>query len=221
MSSKLRFVIAGLTAAALIGGVMAANPAEAGKKKKHSKHSKVVQISKGGNAKAGNGGNGGKGGSSGNVNNTGNVGGGGGFVEQAVPGSDLRACAQAALVHFVGLSPNDGANSAAFINALVPECFPMVSDFAGMQGCLTSSAASGDGLTQDELTACINQFIPAGAPVMILVAAPAGSGSVFSGNGGNGAGGGNGGEATGGAGGNNTNSSTVTVNRDDHSIEAG
>ena len=65
--------LAGLIAAALIGGVVAANPAEAHKKRKHGHHATVVQVSKGGNATAGNGGAGGSGGSSGGVNNTGAV----------------------------------------------------------------------------------------------------------------------------------------------------
>ena len=204
--SKFRLFLAGLTAAALIGGVMAADPADAGKKKKKrakAKSSKVVQVSKGGKAKAGNGGHGGKGGNSGNVHNTGNVGGGGPVI---TPGQ--ASCAETALAAFVGQNPTGDD----VLDALVPSCIPTRNLAANtLQGCIQSAGT----LTQAEINACVDDI-----PVSTTPGSGAG-GSVFSGDGGNGAAGGTGGNATGGTGGNNTNSSSTTVNSDDHSISAG
>ena len=208
-SSKFRLFLAGLTAAALIGGVMAADPADAGKKKKKrakAKSSKVVQVSKGGKAKAGNGGNGGKGGNSGNVHNTGNVGGGGGLI--TVPMTpDETACAVAALV------TDDPQNRGNVISALRPQCFDNAAvipeDFID---CVIADPGT---LTEADIEACLGE-VPT-----VQIPGPVSNGSVFSGSGGSGASGGTGGNAVGGTGGNNMNSSSTTVNSDDHSINAG
>ena len=209
MSSKFRLALAGLTAAALIGGVMTADPADVWKKKKHKKvkivkvkkGKSVKQVSKGGDAKAGNGGSGGSGGSSGNVYNTGNVNGGG--VAPGTPGG----CVLAAF--------DDVAPGGAITDPNVEDDFLIAADACGATDaqlvCLrTAAIAPGDltDLTRAEVIGCV------GGP-----GAGTGGGSVFSGDAGDGGAGGDGGNATGGTGGNNTNTSTVTVSRDDHSID--
>jgi hypothetical protein len=211
MSSKLRLALAGLTAAALIGGVMVADPADAGKKKhkkvkvvkkkKVKKGNSVKQVSKGGKAKAGHGGHGGNGGNTGNVYNTGNVGGG------ATVTPAQASCAETALGAFIGQNPTGDA----VLDALVPTCFPSRNLAANtLQGCIQSAGT----LTADEIDDCVGDIPVTPTP-------SDGGGSVFSGDGGGGAGGGTGGNATGGAGGNNSNSSSTTVNSNDHSIDVG
>jgi hypothetical protein len=203
IGSKVRMALAGWTAVALIGGVMAAGPADAGKKKKHgkAKHAKVVQVSKGGNAQAGNGGAGGAGGSSGSVNNTGNVVGGVGSAS-AGPGTGPGAGLPADLVACVNNALADGvldALESARCGALVPpnaeELFPAFIE-------------------------CLEQIPNPVPPVPAQFIAPCliGSGPGGGGAGGNG---GSGGNATGGNAGNNSNSSSVTVTRNDHSIGVG
>jgi hypothetical protein len=229
MSSKFRLALAGLTAAALIGGVMTADPADAWKKKKHKKvkvvkvkkvkkGNSVKQVSNGGNAKAGNGGNGGSGGSSGNVYNTGNLGTGPVIGPPTGPGVGVSPaaldCAADVLV-----GPGGPFTAAQIANALttvqpaapVP-CFPGVVPPAFLD-CLVAASATGPGITIDEVGDC-GEVTPGG-----VIAPGTPGGSVFSGNGGAGAAGGAGGDAFGGTGGNNSNTSTVTVTRDDHSID--
>jgi hypothetical protein len=212
--------LVGLTAAALIGGVMAADPADAGKKKKKknkARHAKVVQISKGGNAKAGNGGNGGAGGSSGNVHNTGNVGGG---TPATGPGAGLlprqAACATLAFLTLDAATPNtpgipgpiDAADITAALVGGTPQCFPSFGAIpAPFVACII--AAGGDALLQAEAADCLN----------VTPGTPDGGGTVFSGSGGAGGSGGDGGDATGGTAGNNTNTNSVIVSSDDHSID--
>jgi hypothetical protein len=114
--SKIRMILVGLTAAALIGGVMSADPAMAGKRKKHKK-AKIVKIQKvdksqsvnGGNAGTGNGGNGGHGGHGGSAVNTG---GGGGvvFLPGTAPGAGLPA-AFAACMAAAALPGSDGGTT--------------------------------------------------------------------------------------------------------------
>lgn len=204
IGSKFRLALAGLTAAALIGGVMVADPADAGKKKhkkvkvvkkkkvkKVKKGDSVKQVSKGGDAKAGNGGNGGSGGSSGNVYNTGNVGGG--------AGDALGSCLLELLPITVG-DLDEAALDAAGCDFASPQ------EAQDLMVCL-------------RLQADANQVIQESAALACGAVLPGSGGSVFSGDAGSGAVGGNGGNATGGAGGDNSNTSTVTVNRDDHSID--
>lgn len=238
MSSKFRMALAGLTAAALIGGVMVADPADAGKKKhkkvkvikkkvkKVKKGNSVKQVSKGGNAKAGNGGNGGAGGSSGNVYNTGNVGVGTPATPDTGPGVGVTE-AQADCI--LGLDtfgddivdfevPFTEAEVEAFFEDTAPGpqpddgCGPLPEAFTD---CLIAEGAIIAGelvITVADVNACL--VVVPGTP-----AVPGGGGAVFSGNGGAGAPGGDGGSATGGDGGSNSNVSTVTVTRDDHSID--
>ena len=216
ISSKIRMALAGLTVVALVGGVMAASPAEAGKKKRHKKVVKihkgksVKQISKGGNATGGNGGAGGSGGSSGAVNNTGNVGGGAGSGLTDAQAACIGAAFALADAADAPLGAIDGPITDAFVAAALTAagCGVTPADIpASVLACVR--VADDDGvLTTAEALGCLDNS--PGAP---------GSGSVFSGNAGNGAAGGNGGNATGGAGGSNTNSSTRTVTSDDHSID--
>jgi hypothetical protein len=220
MRSKIRLALAGLTAVALMSGVMAADPADAGKKKKKrakaksakviKKGSKVVQVSKGGNATAGNGGAGGAGGSSGKVFNTGNVGGGagGGLTQQEA------ACLGAAFALEDALTPAPGIpgpiTDARVVVALarVPNCPLTLADIpASILACIR--AVDEPVLDAAEALGCLDD----------TPGVPGTAGAVFSGDAGNGGTGGDGGSATGGAGGDNTNISSVTVSHDDHSID--
>jgi hypothetical protein len=75
MGSKIRMTLAALTAVALVGGLMAADPADAGKKRKHHKKSvKISQNARGGDARGGNGGHGGNGGNAFNFGGAGTPG---------------------------------------------------------------------------------------------------------------------------------------------------
>jgi len=208
MSSKIRMALAGLTVVALAGGLLAANPAEAGKKRKHHhkghshSSSSVKQVSEGGDAKGGNGGNGGKGGSSGNVNNTGNVGVGTPATPDSGPGVGVTAAQGQCMVAGIGVVDT--------VAHLLAGCFGPAGPPAAFAACI--AAATPNLLTVPEVQNCLT-VVP-GTP-----AVPGGSGSVFSGNGGAGASGGTGGNAIGGNGGDNSNTSQTTVSRDDHSIE--
>jgi hypothetical protein len=213
---KFRVALAGLTALAMMGGVMAADPADAGKKKKKKKghrSAQVVQVSKGGNAKAGNGGNGGNGGNSGNVNNTGNV---GGPAPVVIP-ADLTAAEAECIIDAVlggifagGVAP---AGFPAFL-ALVDAC--LVDPVPALEECFEAGVLAGPGLAVAEIVDCLDA-----ADDPVVVGGGGGPANVFSGAGGAGGAGGPGGDATGGAGGDNTNTNTVTVTRTstDNSID--
>jgi hypothetical protein len=213
MSSKIRMALAGLTVVALVGGVMAAGPAEAGKrKKKRHHHSSVVQVSKGGNARGGNAGHGGEGGDSGNVANTGNIGGPGVATVVAGPGAGVTPAQAACLTAALGAPPVGGGLLFAEIDA----CFPPGAVPAALFSCLFAAGAPGLpailDVTAAELGVCL-------APTTTVIVPGGGGGVVRSGRGGDGGAGGTGGAATGGAGAANTNTSTSTSASDDHSIE--
>jgi hypothetical protein len=207
LSSKLRMALVGLTAVALVGGVMSADPAMAGKKKKKKNnhhHSSVVQVSKGGNARGGNGGHGGEGGDSGNVANTGNVTGG-----PRVGFGPLEDCVRAVLPFGPGPVPGFAAALAAALTASCGGPLP-----AAFIDCLVLRATPAPVVPESAFFFCADLLPGGGVPGP----GPFGSG-VFSGRGGDGGTGGNGGAALAGNGGNNTNSSSVTVASDDHSID--
>ena len=115
----------------------------------------------------------------------------------------------------IGVGPPGGYTAAQILNAITTApavCFSGPGTVpAAFLDCLVD--ASPDGVLADEVVDC-GVIIPG---ELITPGSP--GGSVFSGTGGNGAAGGEGGDATGGAGGANSNTSTVTVTRDDHSID--
>lgn len=179
--------LAGLTAVALLGGVMAAAPAEAGKKRKKSV--KIVQNARGGDARTGNGGNGGNGG---NVFSFGGAGTPG--TPATGPGVGVTnaqlACAAGVLVN-PAAPPFTPANIVNALTAGAPPCFPGTPP-AAFVDCLVAASQAG-GITAAEVIAC--GAVTPGTPATV-----GGGGGGVGGAGGAGAASGN---ATGGAGGNN------------------
>jgi hypothetical protein len=199
-----------ITAVALVGGVMFADPADAGKKRKKykkAKVTKVVQVSKGGDAKGGDGGAGGKGGNSGNVANTGNVT-GGPFAGPIFLPIDA-ACVATALETLAGPLLN-GPPGPGTVRVTIDPCIPGPPGFIPeeLTACLSDAFDVVVDVivapTPDEIAFCLGAF-----PGGILVPGP--RSGVFSGDGGAGGAGAAGGAAFAGSGGDNTNTSTHTV----------
>lgn len=200
ISSKIRMALVGLTAVALIGGVMGADPADAGKKRKKikkAKITKVVQVNRGGDARGGNAGSGGRGGDSGKVANTGNVGGGPVTTIPAfVADPAVLECLFGELPALPGVVIDAGE---------LAGCLALGAENPLFRVCLVEALPA---ITLAELAACIDRFDD---PVVV---GPVGGGAVFSGDGGAGGDGGDGGDAQGGDASNNTQ--TVTITKDDH-----
>jgi hypothetical protein len=226
MASKFRMALAGLTAVALLGGVVAADPADAAKKKKKrakAKTSKVVQVSKGGNATAGDGGNGGAGTVSGGVA-PGPLVPGPLVPGPLVPGPPVPAW-PAEFINCV--------NAIIPVGGLIPDHNPLTPGPDSIFECGTAAIPGEPGLRLvEDFRVCLGGFLvlyPVEAVQRCLAATVPGPlvpgplvpgplvpgppvpvpGRVFSADGG---------DATGGAGGNNTFS--VTVTRHHRSVNA-
>ena len=186
ISSKFRLALAGLTAVALVGGVMMADPADAGKRKKKikkAKITKIVQVNRSGDATGGAGGSGGAGGNSGKVVNTGDIGGGG-------------VVTRAAFVADPAVLDCLFANTAGPATIGNPDADPELTVCLGLgaenplfRACLEAAVP----VDRAELLECIDRFDD---PVVL---GPFGGGAVFSGNGGAGGAGAAGGAASTGA----------------------
>ena len=220
INSTIRMALAGLTAVALLGGVMAADPADAGKKRKKNKKTnitKVVQVNRSGDARGGDGGHGGKGGDIGKVVNPGDVTGGpfgpfGPFGPDLAPGllPGEAGCILAAFRAAGNPNADELLNTEADVNAVLAAAVTCGAPTEVIL-CLEVEAVTPAPfhLNQGEVIGCLRDGVPGGG-------VPGGDGDlrgfrtgVLSGDGGAGGPGGAGGNATTGAVRGNNNASVI------------